>query len=144
MMKCWKLNSQAGLQRWWSPLAWRVGALLLWLCKLRKMNGPSFTWPLLMFARAVPEGLLARMGKIYGGQPIKIKSRKELLTTIKRPHWKHLQPDNGDLPDEWQGSVQSQFAYAGDGHETRHTDGHLVTRIRPLPENAGSANRRER
>jgi hypothetical protein len=135
MMKCWKLNSQAALQRWWSPIAWRVGALLLWLCKLRKINGPNFTWPLLMFARTVPERLLIRMGKIYGGQPMKVKSRKELLETIKRPHWKYLRADNGDLPDDQAALQQARFASAADGHNghSHHTgiSGNLVRGISP-------------
>jgi hypothetical protein len=65
------------------------------------MNGPNFTWPLLLFASALPEGLMVKMGKIYRGQPLPIKSRKELLASIKRQHWKYLRADNGDLPDEW-------------------------------------------
>jgi hypothetical protein len=51
----------------------------LWLWKLRKLNGPNFTWPLLMFAGALPEGLMSKMGKIYRGKPVRVKSRKELL-----------------------------------------------------------------
>ena len=43
-----------------------------------------------------------RMGKIYRGRPMAVKSRKELLATIKPAHWKHLRPDNGDLPDGWE------------------------------------------
>ena len=63
--------------------------------------GPNFTWPLLLFASALPEGIMARLGKIYRGRPLTIKSRKELLATIKQPHWKYLRPDNGDLPEGW-------------------------------------------
>jgi hypothetical protein len=74
------------------------------------MNGPNFTWPLLLFASALPEGLMAKLGKIYRGQPLPIKSRKELLATIKRPHWKHLRPDNGDLPDGWEVLSDSDHA----------------------------------
>jgi hypothetical protein len=84
-------------------MAWRAGSLAAWVWKLRKMNGPNFTWPLLLFASALPESVMARMGKIYRGQPMRIKSRKELLASIKRPHWKYLRPDNGDLPDGWEG-----------------------------------------
>ena len=47
------------------------------------MNGPNFTWPLLLFASALPERLMAKMGKIYRGRPLQVKSRKELLATIK-------------------------------------------------------------
>jgi hypothetical protein len=92
---------------------WRLGALLFWISKLRKINGPNFTWPLLMFCGLLPEGLLARMGKIYGGRPLHLKSRKELLTTIKRPHWKYLRPDNGDLPDGWEVFQGSESASSG-------------------------------
>lgn len=101
MMKCWKLSLRPALHSWWGPLAWRVGALVGWVWKLRKMNGPNFTWPLLLFASALPEWLMAAMGKIYRGKPLQVKSRKDLLATVKQPHWKHLRPDNGDLPDGW-------------------------------------------
>jgi len=66
---------------------------------LRKLNGPKFTWPLLLFSGALPENLMARMGKIYIGKRLVIKSRKELLATI-RPHFrKHLRADAGDTPE---------------------------------------------
>jgi radical SAM superfamily enzyme YgiQ (UPF0313 family) len=100
MMKCWKMNLRPGQYSWWAPTAWRVGALGLWAWKLRKTNGPGFTWPLLMFASALPEKLMAKLGKIYVGQPIKVKTRKELLATIKPSQWKFLRADNGDLPGE--------------------------------------------
>lgn len=99
MMKCWKMNLERALQSWWGPWAWRTGALVFWLTKLRKTNGPNFTWPLMMFAGALPERLLARMGKLYRGKPLPIKSRKELLATIKPQHWRYLRPDTGDLPE---------------------------------------------
>jgi radical SAM superfamily enzyme YgiQ (UPF0313 family) len=99
MMKCWKMAVKSALHSWWGPIAWRTGSLFLWLWKLRKLNGPNFTWPLLLFAGALPESLMARMGRIYRGRPLRIKSRKELLATIKPQHWKFLREDNGDLPD---------------------------------------------
>ena len=101
MMKCWKMSLQPALHSWWGPTAWRLGALFVWLWKLRKMNGPNFTWPLLLFASALPEWLMEKMGKIYRGQPLRIKTRKELLATIKPQHWGYLREDNGDLPDGW-------------------------------------------
>ena len=42
---------------------------------------------------------MAKWGKIYRGQPLPIKSRQELLATIRQPHRKYLRPDNGDLPE---------------------------------------------
>jgi len=50
MMKCWKMAVSSALRSWWGPIAWRSGALGLWLWKLRKLNGRNFTWPLLLFA----------------------------------------------------------------------------------------------
>ncbi len=55
MMKCWKMNLRPGQNSWWAPTVWRLGALALWAFRLRKMNGPGFTWPLFMFASALPE-----------------------------------------------------------------------------------------
>jgi hypothetical protein len=101
MMKCWKMSLQPALHSWWGPMAWRVGALVAWVWKLRKMNGPNFTWPLLLFASALPEKLMARIGKIYSGRPLKVKSRKQLLASLKPQHWKYLRPDNGDMPEGW-------------------------------------------
>jgi radical SAM superfamily enzyme YgiQ (UPF0313 family) len=99
MMKCWKMNLRPGQVSWWGPMAWRTGAIGLWLWKLRKLNGPNFTWPMFMFASALPESLMDRMGKIYVGRPITIKSRRELLATIKPGQRKFLRADTGDLPD---------------------------------------------
>jgi radical SAM superfamily enzyme YgiQ (UPF0313 family) len=101
MMKCWKLNLRPGLYSWWGPIAWRTGALALWAWKLRKINGPNFTWPLFMFASALPEETMASMGKIYLGKPLKTKTRKELLATIRPNQWQYLREDCGDLPDGW-------------------------------------------
>ncbi len=100
MMKCWRMNVSAGLQSWWGPIAWRTGAIALWLCKLRRLNGPTFTWPLLLFANALPERLMVRMGKIYAGKPLAAKSRRELLASVKPQQWKYLRADNGDLPEK--------------------------------------------
>lgn len=100
MMKCWKMNLRPGQVSWWAPTVWRVGAIGLWLRKLRKLNGPGFTWPLLMFASALPERLMALLGKIYQPKPLRIKSREELLATIKPQHRRYLRADNGDLPDD--------------------------------------------
>ncbi len=102
MMKCWKMNLRPGQYSWWAPAAWRLGALGLWAWKLRKINGKNFTWPLFMFASALPEKLMAKLGKIYLGKPFKVKSRKELLATIRPNQQKFLRADNGDLPDGWQ------------------------------------------
>ena len=102
MMKCWKMNLRPGQYSWWAPAAWRLGALGLWAWKLRKINGKNFTWPLFMFASALPEKLMAKLGKIYLGKPFHVKSRKELLATIRPNQQKFLRADNGDLPDGWQ------------------------------------------
>jgi hypothetical protein len=101
IMKCWKMNLRPGNASWWGPTAWRTGALALWAWKLRKLNGPGFTWPLFLFASALPERLMARMGKIHHGRPIAIKSRRELLETIK-PHLReHLRADTGDIDGDF-------------------------------------------
>ena len=98
MMKCWKMSLRAAQLTWWAPFVWRLGALALWLFRLRRLNGPQFTWPLLLFSSALPESLMARMGKIYPGKPLRIKSRKELLATIRPQLWKYLRRDTGDMP----------------------------------------------
>ncbi len=99
MMKCWKMNVRAAQFKWWAPIAWQLGALGLWIGRLRKLNGPQFTWPLLLFSGILPERAIARMGKIYIGKRLRIKSRKELLASIRPRHWKHLHADAGDVPE---------------------------------------------
>jgi radical SAM superfamily enzyme YgiQ (UPF0313 family) len=98
MMKCWKLNLRPGQYSWWGPTAWRVGSIALWLYKLRRTNGPNFTWPLWMFSGAIREERLGRMGKIYLGKRLKTKSRKELIASLKPHYWQYFRADNGDLP----------------------------------------------
>jgi hypothetical protein len=100
MMKCWKMNLRPGQASWWAPTAWRVGALALWAWKLRKLNGPGFTWPCSVRQRT-PESLMARMGKIHLGRPLAIKTRRELLATIKPHMRRHLRSDTGDIPEGW-------------------------------------------
>ncbi|MCI0662807.1 MAG: B12-binding domain-containing radical SAM protein [Acidobacteria bacterium] len=107
MMKCWKMNLRPGNYSWWAPAAFRIGSVALWLWKLRKLNGPNFTWPLLMFASAIPERLMIGMGKIYRSKPLKTKSRKELLATIRPSQLQYLREDCGDLPDGWKPAGKS-------------------------------------
>jgi hypothetical protein len=99
MMKCWKMNLRPGQASWWAPTVWRLGAIGLWAWKLRKLNGPGFTWPMFMFANALPEKLMAKMGKIHMGRPMKIKTRRELLATVKPHQHQFLRPDTGDMPE---------------------------------------------
>ena len=101
MMKCWKMNLRPGQASWWAPTVWRVGAIAMWAWKLRAMNGPGFTWPMFMFAGALPEAMMARLGKIYLGRPLRIKTRKELLETVKPSQYRFLRPDTGDMPAGW-------------------------------------------
>jgi hypothetical protein len=99
MMKCWKMNLRPGQNSWWGPTAWRLGGIGLWLWRLRKLNGPHFTWPLLMFSSALPERLMGALGKIHVGTPLAVKTRKELLATIKPHQWRYLRADNGEIPE---------------------------------------------
>jgi len=102
IMKCWKLNLRPGQKAWWAPMAWKMGSLGLWAKRLRKTNGPNFTWALMMFASAMPEWLLSKMGKIYIGKPIKVKTRRELIATVKPHYLQYFRADNGDLPEGYQ------------------------------------------
>ena len=99
LMKCWKMSLRPGQYSWWGPLAWRAGSIIMWLWKLRKLNGPNFTWPLLMFSGILSERWLEKMGKIYIGRPLKTKTRKELIARLKPNYLQYLRVDNGDLPE---------------------------------------------
>ncbi len=101
MMKCWKMNLRPGQYSWWGPTAWRVGSIGMWLYKLRKLNGPNFTYPLLMFSGAISEKRLAKMGKIYPGKPIETKNRQELLATIRPKQRQFVRADTGDIPEDY-------------------------------------------
>lgn len=92
------MNLRPGQNSWWAPTAWRLGALGLWAYKLRKLNGPGFTWPLFMFANALPEAFMGRLGKIHTGRPLNIKTRGQLLATIKPHQRRYVRPDTGDIP----------------------------------------------
>ena len=108
ILKCWKMNLRPGLYSWWGPTAFRLGGLLVWLARLRKTNGPGFTWPMMMFCSAIPESWMVGMGKLYKGKPVKLKTRAELLASIRPNYWKYLPKDAGDLP----GALVSETAQA--------------------------------
>jgi radical SAM superfamily enzyme YgiQ (UPF0313 family) len=99
IMKCWRMDLGPTSNTWWAPLLWKFGSLIVWMLKLRRTNGPNFKWPLIMFSGLFSEKTLARMGKIYPGKPLKTKSRRELVASLKPHYWQYLRPDNGDLPD---------------------------------------------
>jgi hypothetical protein len=72
-----------------------------------------------MFASALPESLMVRMGKLYRGRPLAIKTRRELLATIKPNQRQFVRPDTGDLPDDWNsdgktGAVATSLAGTSD------------------------------
>jgi len=60
---------------------------VLWAARLRRLNGPNFTWPLVQFSGVVPERWLARTGAIYEGRPLPRRTRHDLLATV-RPDWR--------------------------------------------------------
>jgi hypothetical protein len=113
MMKCWKFNMHSALHTWWGQYALRFGALFIWMKRLRKTNGPNFFWPLMMFAGALPERLMIRMGKLYGGRPLEVKTRAELLASDQaellevpaRRHWRRAEgsapPGSADTGHDW-------------------------------------------
>ncbi len=112
MMKCWKMNSRPGQYSWWGPTAWRIGSIGMWLYKLRKLNGPHFTYPLLMFSGVLSEKRLAKMEKIYMGKPLETKTRAELLATLKPKMRQYLRPDTGDMPEMGRGQESVTTAAA--------------------------------
>jgi hypothetical protein len=86
IMKAWAVASRTALQTTWGKLAFGVGALALWAARLRRVNGPNFTWPLVHFSGVVPERWLERAGTIYSGRPLPRVTRDDLLATV-RPDW---------------------------------------------------------
>jgi len=41
------------------------------------------------------------MGKIYMGKPLKTKTRRELIASLKPHYSQYLRADNGDLPEDY-------------------------------------------
>jgi radical SAM superfamily enzyme YgiQ (UPF0313 family) len=99
ILKCWKFNLQPGQYNRWAPIAWRLFAVVMWAYRLRKLNGPNATWPLLMFAGVLPESVLQRWGKIYKGPRLQTKSRRELLASLRSSYIQYLRRDTGDVPE---------------------------------------------
>ena len=87
IMKAWQVASRIGLQSTWGKVSFGVGSIVTWAVRLRRVNGPNFTWPLMQFSGVVPEGWLERSGRVYRGRELPRKSREELLAGI-RPDWK--------------------------------------------------------
>jgi radical SAM superfamily enzyme YgiQ (UPF0313 family) len=87
IMKAWRLSSSIALQTRWGKTSFAAGSLVVWATRLRRVNGPNFTWPLVLFSRSVPESWLQRAGKIYEGKPLGRVTREELVAKI-RPDWR--------------------------------------------------------
>ena len=87
IMKAWRIASSIGLQSTWGKVSFGLGSIVLWAMRLRRVNGPNFTWPLFQFSKVVPEDWMHRTGKLYEGKPIARVSREELMAGI-RPDWR--------------------------------------------------------
>lgn len=87
IMKAWQVASRIGLQSTWGKVSFGVGSIITWALRLRRVNGPNFTWPLLQFSGVIPDGWLERSGKVYAGRELPRRTREELLANI-RPDWK--------------------------------------------------------
>jgi radical SAM superfamily enzyme YgiQ (UPF0313 family) len=88
IMKAWAVASRIGLQSAWGKWSFGIGALVLWATRLRRVNGPNFTWPLMQFSGVVPGRWLERAGVIARGRPLPRRTRNDLLATV-RPDWRH-------------------------------------------------------
>jgi radical SAM superfamily enzyme YgiQ (UPF0313 family) len=89
ILKAWRMTARIGLQSWWGATAWSLGSLVFWALRGRRVNGPNFTWPLMLFSGILPERLLARLGDLYLGHPLGTQGREELVKTVQ-PKWKGL------------------------------------------------------
>jgi hypothetical protein len=100
LLKCWKFNLQPGQYVSWMPAAWKIGAPLLWATRLRRLNGPNCTWPMVMFSGLIPERLLQKYHKIYAGKPVSTKSREDLIAGVGPKYLPYFRADIGNLPGE--------------------------------------------
>ena len=74
MMKCWKMNLRPGQTSWWAPTVWRLGALVLWAWRLRKMNGPGLHLAAVHVRERAAGTLMARSARSTAGAPLHIKT----------------------------------------------------------------------
>jgi radical SAM superfamily enzyme YgiQ (UPF0313 family) len=100
ILKCWKFNLQPGQYVSWAPRLWRLASLVLWAFKLRRLNGPNCTWPVMMFSGALPERLLTRWGKLYAGSPLVTKSRRELVEAVRPSFQRFFRADAESRPGD--------------------------------------------
>ena len=98
LLKCWKFNLQPGQYVSWMPAAWKIGAPLLWATRLRRLNGPNCTWPMVMFSGLIPERLLQKYHKIYAGKPVSTKSREDLIAAVRPNYLPYFRADIGNVP----------------------------------------------
>jgi radical SAM superfamily enzyme YgiQ (UPF0313 family) len=87
IMKAWQVASRIGLQSTWGKVSFGLGAVVMWAARLRRVNGPNFTWPLFQFSGLIPDSVLARVGKVYPGRPMPRVTRDDLMTSV-RPDWR--------------------------------------------------------
>lgn len=87
IMKAWRIASSIGLQSTWGKVSFGLGSIVVWALRLRRVNGPNFTWPLFQFSKAVPEGWMHRTGRLYEGRPVPRVTREEMIAGL-RPDWK--------------------------------------------------------
>ena len=83
MMKCWKMNLRPGQYSWWGPTAWRLGALGLWAVEAAEDQRPGIHLAAVDVRERAAGAWMGRMGKIYVGRPLRTKTRRELLATVK-------------------------------------------------------------
>jgi len=98
LMRCWKMNLIPGSTTWWAPYLFRAGSLGMWAARLRKTNGPNFLWPLMNFAGVGPEKWIQKVGKLHPGRPIEVKTREQLLATIRPNHRQFILPSPQSPP----------------------------------------------
>ena len=86
-MKAWQVASRIGLRSTWGKVSFSIGAIVLWAARLRRANGPNFTWPLFQFSGLIPDCVLARTSRVYPRRPLPRRTRDDLMATV-RPDWR--------------------------------------------------------
>jgi hypothetical protein len=102
MMKCWKMNLRPGQYSWWGTngVARRIAGNVA--LQIATSEWSKLQLAVLDVLRAQSRRRTCqRMGKIYPGKPLQVKSRKELIASLKPKDWQYLRADNGDLPVEY-------------------------------------------
>ena len=101
MMKCWKMNLRPGQASWWAPTVWRLGAIAPVGVEAAQAERPELHVADVAVRQRDAGMADGEDGQDLSGQAAHVKTRKELLKTIKPAMRQFVRADTGDIPDDF-------------------------------------------